>query len=420
MPTSHRNEGAMEFVPPQVEQARRTLWTGLLVFRWAFYAWMIVATGALLVKFDRPIASDAFALGGVTGVGAWNVWLTLHDHQQRPETPYVDLVVAVALILASSFVVPSGEIIGTAPFYAVAYPSNAALLWGATKGPAGGLFAGAVLSAALVLGRLLNGVDPTDDVDRIFSIVNGSVYYLAAGAATGVFSLLFTRWAAEFRSLAEESLRARERAARLAERESIARRLHDSVLAALNVIMLRGTRLMQGPSVSAADVGDLVDIAREQERALREFVTSQPEEVPEGKVSLRDRLELIAALVADPKVAVSSAGQIWLGYGVADEIAAAVQQALDNAVRHSGATRVNIFLDAVDDGIVVSVRDDGIGFVYDEAALAAAGKLGVLKSMKGRIADLGGSTRIESAPGLGTEIEFRVPVWPATEEEGDT
>jgi signal transduction histidine kinase len=419
MPTSRRNEGAMEFVPPQVEQARRTLWTGLLVFRWAFYAWMVVAAGVLLVKFDRSVASDALAFGGVIGVGLWNVWLTLDDHQERTETPYVDLVIAIALILASSFVVPRGEIIGTAPFYAVAYPSNAALLWGATKGPGGGLFAGAVLSAALVLGRLLNAVDLTDDFDRIFSLVNGSVYYLAAGAATGVFSLLFTRWAAEFRSLAEESLRARERAARLAERESIARRLHDSVLAALNLIMLRGTRLVQGTSISAGDVGDLVGIAREQERALRGFVAGQPEEVPEGKVSLGDRLELIAAHVVDPKVVVNSVGEIWLNHNVADEIAAAVQQALDNAVRHSGATRVNIFLDAVDDGILVSVRDDGVGFVYDEAALAAADKLGVLKSMKGRIADLGGSMTIESAPGLGTEIEFRVPLRPAAEGEGD-
>jgi signal transduction histidine kinase len=176
---------------------------------------------------------------------------------------------------------------------------------------------------------------------------------------------------------------------------------------------------VQGTSISAGDVGDLVGIAREQERALRGFVAGRPEEIPEGKVSFGDRLELIAAHVADPKVAVSSVGEIWLDYSVADEIAAAVQQALDNAVRHSGATRVNIFLDAVDDGILVSVRDDGVGFVYDEAALAAADKLGVLKSMKGRIADLGGSMTIESAPGLGTEIEFRVPLRPAAEGEGD-
>ena len=38
---SQQQGGEMELVPPQVERARRTLWIGLLVFRWAFFVWMV-------------------------------------------------------------------------------------------------------------------------------------------------------------------------------------------------------------------------------------------------------------------------------------------------------------------------------------------------------------------------------------------
>jgi signal transduction histidine kinase len=56
------------------------------------------------------------------------------------------------------------------------------------------------------------------------------------------------------------------------------------------------------------------------------------------------------------------------------------------------------------------VRDDGVGIApgrLDEAA--AEGRLGVAKSIRGRIADLGGRIALHSAPGEGTEIEIVVP-----------
>jgi signal transduction histidine kinase len=50
-----------------------------------------------------------------------------------------------------------------------------------------------------------------------------------------------------------------------------------------------------------------------------------------------------------------------------------------------------------------------MGFQYDEERLAREGKMGMLRSMKGRIEAIGGGMRVLSAPGSGTEIEFRVP-----------
>jgi signal transduction histidine kinase len=60
--------------------------------------------------------------------------------------------------------------------------------------------------------------------------------------------------------------------------------------------------------------------------------------------------------------------------------------------------------------VTVSVRDDGVGLAAGALdAAERAGRLGVAQSMRGRIRDLGGETTIESAPGHGVEVEFRVP-----------
>jgi signal transduction histidine kinase len=76
---------------------------------------------------------------------------------------------------------------------------------------------------------------------------------------------------------------------------------------------------------------------------------------------------------------------------------------------HAGAARASVFADCDQGEVIVTVRDDGAGFTYDEAELAARGKLGLLKSMKGRVEQLGGAMRVDTSPGAGTEIEFRVP-----------
>jgi signal transduction histidine kinase len=397
----------MDLMPPQVEQARRTLWAGLLVLRWAFLAWF----AANAIFSELTLRYGALPWIALVLTGAWTLWLSLPpENQERPQTRWIDLVVGVGLILLSGLVVPPGEVIGDTPFLAVSYPVSAALLWGAARGPGGGIAAGVVLSMALVLTRPINDI-PLQDMShgQVFGLVNGVVYYLAAGAATGVFSLLFTRWAEQFRVLAEGAIRASERAARLAARESMGRAIHDSVLQSIALVHKRAAELGAEPTVSGPRVLELADMAGEQEQALRTLIMREPEEPPVGAAALRDRLETVVRSVRSLPVTLSAVGPIWLPAADVEAIAAAVEQALDNVVRHAGATRAVVFADVEDPWVIVSVRDNGAGFVYDERDLLAAGKAGLLKSMKGRIEDLGGRMRVKTAPGVGTEVEFHVP-----------
>jgi two-component system sensor histidine kinase UhpB len=85
------------------------------------------------------------------------------------------------------------------------------------------------------------------------------------------------------------------------------------------------------------------------------------------------------------------------------------QEALSNAVRHSGAGGVTVELGRVSrngtDRIELTVRDDGRGFSFDEAARGLG-----LAGMRERALLVGGEVRVESRPELGTRVTLSVPV----------
>jgi signal transduction histidine kinase len=81
------------------------------------------------------------------------------------------------------------------------------------------------------------------------------------------------------------------------------------------------------------------------------------------------------------------------------------QEALNNTVKHAQARSVELLLEQDAGELLLEVRDDGEGF---DAAGTFPGHLG-LKSMRERVARLGGTLRIESAPGEGTRIRAQIP-----------
>ena len=88
-----------------------------------------------------------------------------------------------------------------------------------------------------------------------------------------------------------------------------------------------------------------------------------------------------------------------------------VQEALTNVAKHSGATRASVVVERRDGQVVAVVEDDGRGF--DAAALAErpAGATGLgLLGVRERVALLGGTVDVESAPGAGTTIFVRIPI----------
>jgi signal transduction histidine kinase len=404
------NAGGPDLATSEAERGRETLHVAILAFRWVALGWMMLAafSGG---SVRRPVvATLAIAVTAV-----WTAWLTgmrpaRLASERRAWVLGTDLVIAVALCLVSGVVVGEGTVAGNQPFFAGAYPIAAPAFWGASRGLRAGLAAGFVVGCALVGAHLVNGVDlAAEPAAERLHLAGGALNYLIAGGAVGLVAELLERSAAQLRRAVGETVQARERAARLAERESLARQIHDSVLQALAMVHKRGRELAEAGPVPAAEVRRLAEVAGSQEEALRALVLREPEGSPVGTASLRERLEAVARDGRPLRVTVSATGPIPLPLGQVGELAAAVRQALDNVAEHAGTGRASVFADCDRGDVIVTVRDDGVGFTYDEAALAAMGKIGLLKSMKGRVEQLGGAMRVDSSPGAGTEIEFRVP-----------
>jgi signal transduction histidine kinase len=396
----------MPYPRSEAERARDTLRLGILAFRWGALAWMI----SLAVTTRDPFRRPELAWASLGATIAWTIWLTVRLRDETRGRHSFDLALAVALFVVSGLVVGERQVLGGRPFFATAYPVAAVLSWGAAFGLAGGLFAGAVLGGALAVSRTLNGV-PFEllTAAQIAEMVNGAMAYLLAGGAVGIVKRLLDRTADQFRDVNEAAVRERERAARLAERESLAREIHDSVLQALALIHKRGRELGERDAVSGGEIRALANLARDQEAVLRGLILREPEQPPADRASLRDALEGTARDLHGIPVQVTAIGPIWLARHTVEELVGAVREALVNVARHANATRAAVFVEEGDGDIVVTVRDDGDGFVFEEERLRAEGKAGVLKSMKGRAEALGGAMRVETAPGRGTEVEFRIP-----------
>ena len=392
----------------EAERGRAILSLGILAFRWVSLAWMAVLALTAGELRRQPLAAAAILL-----LIAWTAWLTLArpGGQPAPSWPLLaaDLALAAGLNVLAGLVMPE-RTVGERPFFAAGYPVAAAVSWGAAGGVRAGVAAGLVLGASLAAGQLANGIDlAAEDAATLLDLAGGALNFALAGGAVGLVARLLERSAVQLRQATEETIRARERAARLAERESLARRIHDSVLQALTLVHKRGRELAAGGPVPPDQVAGLAEMAAVQERALRAMVLRDPGDGPTGAASLRAGLEAMAGATGHLEVTVGATGPIWLPAHHVEELAAAARQALDNVVEHAGASRAALFAEEDGGMVVVTVRDDGRGFQYDEAAFAAAGKIGLAKSIKGRVEQLGGRVRVTSRPGAGTEIELRVP-----------
>ena len=84
------------------------------------------------------------------------------------------------------------------------------------------------------------------------------------------------------------------------------------------------------------------------------------------------------------------------------------QEAFANARKHAQATQVRVTLQRRDGGTSMRIVDDGVGFMPQEAVVAAPGHLG-LAAIRGRAEMAGGSSTLWSLPGQGTTLEVWLP-----------
>ncbi|WP_418958640.1 PspC domain-containing protein [Streptomyces tritici] len=187
---------------------------------------------------------------------------------------------------------------------------------------------------------------------------------------------------------------------RAQERAEVAAHVHDSVLHTLTLIQR-----------SADDPGEVRRLARAQERELRNWLykpqgTGQEEdETPE---TLAEAVKKAAAEVEDKHgvpLEVVVVGDCPLDERLAAQMQAA-REAMVNAAKYGGGGgAVQVYAEVEGRTVFVSVRDRGPGFDLDEVP---GDRMGVRESIIGRMQRNGGTARVRSAPGEGTEVELEM------------
>jgi two-component system sensor histidine kinase UhpB len=87
-----------------------------------------------------------------------------------------------------------------------------------------------------------------------------------------------------------------------------------------------------------------------------------------------------------------------------------IQESLNNIIKHSQATHVNIHLHFDEKNVRISVFDNGVGFDREQVQQRRASRPSLgLAGMEERAALLGGTVAVQSRPGYGTEVEATIP-----------
>jgi signal transduction histidine kinase len=391
----------------------RAVLQALAAFRWVAWGWMAVVLLLSRENLDHPVVAVGLVAAALALTAGWaSAWRWRTSFLCTPVAVVTELGLGAALLLFDGWVFGRGHAFSTSQSLGSVWPLVGVLAAGVAFGPWAGAVGGVVLGACRVAATMWNG-ESVDSAGRVLSLVNTAVLYALSGVLAGYLFRLLVR--------AEREVSAAR------AREEVARTLHDGVLQTLALVERR-----------AGDEA-LARLAREQERELREFLFGagagtdpeggrrpDPADSPtiagvgmaafERLRAVRGGEDLGAALRA-------AAARFERAFGgrvdviVADDVprlraelvaavAGAVGEALTNAGKHGAATRVTVYAEPDDDGgLFCSVKDDGGG--YDTAVVPDG--VGLSRSVRGRMREMGGRAEVVSAPGFGTEVRLWAP-----------
>jgi signal transduction histidine kinase/ligand-binding sensor domain-containing protein len=276
-----------------------------------------------------------------------------------------------------------------------------------------------------------NDLPPRDYVFEVSASNNDGIWNLAGASLAFTIAPTFTQtrtfivlcvlaaigivWLAFVLRLRQVATRIRARAeARVAERERIARDLHDTLLqgllsASLQLSVANGQITPDAPAKPL--VGRILQLLRQAIDEGRDAVRDLRDRLPPT-----DALEqAIAQVPKDLGIDDSTQFRLLvegtpraLQPAVRAEVYRICREALANAFRHSKASRIEAVLEYCAERFRLCVRDNGCGMEPDILRCGRDGHWG-LSGLRERAEKIGAQLRVMSAPGAGTEIELLVP-----------
>ncbi len=213
-----------------------------------------------------------------------------------------------------------------------------------------------------------------------------------------------------------------EWAAALEERQRIAADMHDGLAQTVSLLGLQveeAIDLIQAgtPEQALKELANMQKVVERASSDVRSSITnlkgtSQPQRALQNLLmELPGQLPMPEG--APIKVIDKTQRPVILSQGQSDQVVLIMQEALLNARRHAQAQSINLVLEGSENGVRLTVEDDGTGFIpgaWWETRQDHFG-LGILHA---RAARIGANLVIDSAPGQGTRVSLNLPIQPTT------
>ena len=218
------------------------------------------------------------------------------------------------------------------------------------------------------------------------------------------------------RQRAEENLALQRKAQQaeltaVEERSRIAREIHDGIAQSIYMLSLSLETCSDVAREERHDLkerlGNLVNLSKETLLEVRHYIFDlKPYLAGEkGVSSMVENQVREFNMVAGVRTTLETEGEErQLPVPVATCLYRVSQEALANAFKHARASEVWVLLEFIPDGVQLTVRDDGQGF---DGATSRSGH--GLHNMRQRAEEVGGSFRLDCAPGEGTQVVVRLP-----------
>jgi len=191
------------------------------------------------------------------------------------------------------------------------------------------------------------------------------------------------------------------------ERARLARELHDAVSQKLFSIRaharVASVLAERDPARAATAMSAVSELVAEAQAELRAVIEGLAPPALEGLVASLRRYADLAGRAHGVRVSVTGRSVPPLDPATEVAVYRVAQEALHNALRHSGGRQVTVSVSGTSRRVVLEVTDDGAGF--DPSSAPGLG----LASMRQRAAAAGGTVTVASAPGQGTRVRLEAP-----------
>jgi len=384
-----------------------------------------IAAGA---SISATVAAVSMRSGGILTVGDapafWRSWwladasgslvvIPLALAWMRPRSPawrgrgVWEGIAMMATVVALSIVALTREL-------ELQYMVFPALIWAALRfGPEGATLA--VTTAAVLTVSITAGEEGAFTEQPITdSALNTQLYIAVAAITTLCLAAIVAEWRRGAEALAEAKRHEGRQAAN--ERQRIARDLHDSVSQSLfstglHVRSAERALLAEGVDPGGPLAKELGRVKQTTAAALAEMralvFELRPGALAEDGlvVALEKHASAVSAREELPIAVDGPHERLPVAPEAEEQLYRLTQEALANVVKHASASAATITVIAADEIVEIAISDDGRGFDPD----AGLGEGFGLRSMRARVAELGGGLEVASSPLRGTIVRARVP-----------